>query len=448
MSIDHWMLFSTFAEQEYFEYPRTGTYKGVIINANMASYAPSGLSAFLVEKTAAQTEYIIDPLTHAFQHDPSFILNDKGEPKPSINRLAGYYGSPVVELVGERQVLPEDFLNNDVLQEFVHKCMHFQRNQLADYMKSSSATKYMDDVNSEISPYAIIAPYFFLTETTIDSWLDVNKRAVELALENLEENENCFAATVISRGVLSNPKLRQKVVDCFRNLRVSGYLLWVDDLDEQAANEIELKGLLTLGSELSQNGEKEVINKHGGYFSILAASGLGGNALSGVAHAPEFGEFRSVVPVGGGIPISRYYVPLLHARIRYRDAVSMFNSKGWLDSVEAFHKNVCNCNECLETLQGSIDNFTRFGDSTERMTRRRHGFVRIDYPTTDARKRCLKHYLQRKMREYDAASNMSNRDLIDNLEEGVRVFRDAFGTNVVEHLNLWRDIYEKLDRSD
>ncbi len=51
MNIDHWMIFSTFAEQVYFIYPTIETYKGVIINGNMATYAPDGLAAFLLEKT-------------------------------------------------------------------------------------------------------------------------------------------------------------------------------------------------------------------------------------------------------------------------------------------------------------------------------------------------------------------------------------------------------------
>ncbi len=59
-----------FAEQNFFAYPTPDTYQGVIINANMAAYAPAGIAAFLLEKTAAKTRYVVDPLTHAFQHDP------------------------------------------------------------------------------------------------------------------------------------------------------------------------------------------------------------------------------------------------------------------------------------------------------------------------------------------------------------------------------------------
>src|SRR3972149_11265878 len=104
---DHWMQFGTFAQKDYFEFPETGTYKGVIINGNMAAHAPAGLAAFLLEKTQS-TSYIIDPLTHAFQHDPEVVKNNEGEPKASVRTLADAYGKPVCSSVGSAPLLPDD----------------------------------------------------------------------------------------------------------------------------------------------------------------------------------------------------------------------------------------------------------------------------------------------------------------------------------------------------
>ena len=85
-TIDHWMMFGTFGQQRHFVYPSPETYRGVIINANMAAYAPAGLAAFLMEKTQG-LRYIIDPLTHAFQHEPTAIQNDDGEVKTSFQKI-------------------------------------------------------------------------------------------------------------------------------------------------------------------------------------------------------------------------------------------------------------------------------------------------------------------------------------------------------------------------
>src|SRR2546428_4971235 len=107
MSIDHWMMFGTFAEQRHFIYPSPDTYKGVVINGNMAAHAPDGLAVFLLENT--NLVYFIDPMTHAFQHNPLFVLGDDGEPKSSISALALTYdpkGEDVYRFVGKKPLLP------------------------------------------------------------------------------------------------------------------------------------------------------------------------------------------------------------------------------------------------------------------------------------------------------------------------------------------------------
>lgn len=439
MSIDHWMMFSTFAEQNFFAYPTPDTYQGVIINANMAAYAPAGMAAFLLEKTAAQTKYVVDPLTHAFQHDPGLISNAEGEPKKSIKSLAEAYGDPIKEIVGKRPLLPQDLADEEVLKNLVQQCVGYQVDHLSSYIKKSDAAKYLDDDDLSVAPYAVVAPYFYVTETTLDQWLAVNVRSAELTVEEKVAGKR-FAAVVVSQGVAVDEEARKKLCGAFSAIPLDGFLVWIDNLDEQTASGAELRGLKDLCARLRSGGEREVINIHGGYFSILAAGPLGDHALSGVAHGPEFGEFRSVVPVGGGIPISRYYIPDLHARVRYRDAVAMFRSKGWLESAESFHDNVCNCDECLSTLDGDPANFGLFGEGTVKSVKRRHGMVRIEFPTSEAKQRCLRHYLQRKKREFVAASEAPRQVLLDNLKAGEDKYRDVAGLEGVGHLQLWRKV--------
>lgn len=438
MSIDHWMMFSTFAEKNYFAYPTKNTYQGVIINANMAAHAPAGIAAFLIEKTALDTKYVVDPLTHAFQHDPGLISNSEGAPKASIKTLAEAYGSPIDEIVGIRPLQPADLTDDGVLREFVSRCVNYQTKHLSGYINESNAAKYIDD-EATVSPYAVIAPYFFLTETTVDNWLPINLKAAAMTAD---EKTSCkrFAAIVVSQGVAVDEPSKRKICDGFREIDLDGFFVWIDNLDEQTASGAELRGLLDLCKKLRFGGKREVINIHGGYFSILSAGSLGANALSGVAHGPEFGEFRSVVPVGGGIPISRYYVPELHARIRYRDALAMFRTKHWLDTADRFHEQVCDCEECKETIAGDPANFGLFGDGSIKTVKRRHGLVRIEFPTSEAKQRCLRHYLQRKHREFVAASMAPKDQLLQNLIDGEKKYVDVVGLDGVAHLRLWRDV--------
>lgn len=445
MLVDHWMLFSTFAEQRYFEYPKIGAYKGVIVNGNMAVHAPAGMAGFLLEKTSTNMQYIVDPLTHAFQHDPELICGNDGEPKASIRGLADAYGEPIVSALGHRPLLPKHLADDSVLRDFVHNCIDFQATHLANYMIASDAAKYFDEDEAAKPPYAVVSPYFYITESTIDGWLPIMVRAAQIAREYISEDVpyKLFGAIVVSQGVMADEGLSRGVADALGPLGLDGFLLWIDNFDEQSASRAELHGLIRFGRMLRGQERREVINLHGGYFSVLAAGNLGDGALSGVTHAPEFGEYRSVVPVGGGIPIAKYYVPGLHSRVRYRDTVRIFGSMGWLTSADQFHSEVCACPECTRVIDNNIENYQLFGEGIVKRVRRRHGLVRIEFPTSEAKKRCLKHYLQCKYNEYHAASEAPARTLINNLSDGEDKYAEAVGLEGVSHLHLWRDVFNK-----
>ena len=444
MPVDHWMTFSTFAEQDHFEYPQVGAYQGVIINGNMAAYAPAGLAAFLLQKTAPETKYLIDPITHAFQHDPALISDQKGKPKRSIQSLADAYGSPIKDIVGISPLLPNKLQDDNMLRTFVKKCLEYQSEQISMYMAKSGAAKYMDDPN-ELHPYALIAPYFYLTEAAIDEWLPINIRAAKIAVDILNKDKKCFAAVVVDQGILLDPRLIEQICEALSKVSLDGFLIWVDNLDEQSAATAKLRGLLNLTRSLRGKDRKPVINLHGGFFSVLAAGNLGDGAMTGVAHGPEFGEFRPVVPVGGGIPIARYYVPRLHARIRYRDAALMFSKLGALKSAAVFHQRICDCPQCQETIADDIINFTKFGGGTTKSVRRKHGIVRIQFPTTEAKLMCLRHYLQRKHREYLSVTELDADALIKNLCDGEAEYLPVAGSAGVSHLRIWQKIFDNYN---
>ncbi len=439
MSVEHWMMFGTFAEQRHFEYPARGTYQGVIINANMAAHAPAGLAAFLLEKTAGM-RYIVDPLTHAFQHDPEVICNEDGEPKPAIRSLAEVYGDPIAKNVGKRPVLPKHFDDDGVLKRFTENCIAFQRDHLRGYMEENDAAKYLDDGDCS-PPYAVIAPYFYLTETTYTEWLPVLTRAVVHARAHVGDGPKVFASIVVDQGVLVDESAREAIGKAFAEVAVDGFVVWADNLDEQAASILELHGWLDLVQRLRKNKTREVINLHGGYFSIMAGGTLGnGRYFTGVTHGPEFGEFRGVVPVGGGIPIARYYIPRLHSRVRFRDALRILNEMDLLKDAKTFHDGVCKCDECKSVIDGDIANFTRFGEGAAKSVRRKHGIVRIEFPTGDTKLRCLRHYLQRKKLEYDAASTLDAAKLLAELQDGVDRYKEAAGLEAVSHLRVWHRV--------
>ncbi len=445
MPIDHWMMFGTFAEQRHFIYPTKDTYTGVVINANMVAHAPAGLAGFLLELTGG-LPYLIDPITHAFQHEPKFVTDHKGEKtKSSILSLAEKYGPPVSQLVGIRPIRPKDFEDNQVLRSFVENCLRFQSDVLVEEMKNTSTVKYLLDENGNIPdslrPKALIAPYFYLTETTIEEWLPVSVRSAKIA-RDLYPDRPIFGSIVISQGILGEPDLLKTIVSDLLPIGLSGFVVWVDNLNEHTASGRELKALVDLAGDLRDDGRNEVINLHGGYFSVLSSGLLKERSFSGVTHGPEFGEFRSVVPVGGGIPIAKYYVPQLHARVRYQEVLNLFNKKNWFESPKIFHSNVCNCLKCQEVINDNIENFVLFGESNVREVRRGTGIVRIAYPTADAKLRCLCHYLQRKNIEFQMAATASAEQLLGDLEIGTTTFEEVMGLDGVAHLLMWKRVLE------
>jgi hypothetical protein len=437
MPLEHWMMFSTFAEQNYFVYPNNNSYSGVIINANMAAHAPSGLASFIMGKLSGHTKYIVDPFTHAFQHDPSYIKNGDRNVKKSIKLLADKYGPPISDYVGDRPLGSSDFLSNEIVTNFTRKVLDFQRDHLHDFMASSDEAKYLEE--SEIKkPAAIIAPYFFLPETDWEGWLNTNLSCINAAIGLCQDEEHLFAEIVIDRGVLLDPKILKKIIEGYRQFspRIHGCLLWIDNFDEQIVSITELSSMKNICASL-RTIFPEVINLHGGYFSILLGSVAGRNCMTGVTHGPEFGEFRSVVPVGGGIPISRYYVPRLHSRVRYREALDIFKSAGWLNSSNEFHENVCDCLECRETIAGDPTNFIKFGQDEVKNVRRGMGLVRIGFPTSETKSHCLRHYLQRKNREYQMADGAQPQVLLDELSASIRDYEPRIGHDGVSHLHRW-----------
>jgi hypothetical protein len=443
MQVDHWMTFGTFAEQRYFTYPEEHSYKGVIINANMLAHAPAGLAAFISGKTRPNFPFIIDPLTHAFQLDKSYISNKNGDDvKSSIKNLANEYGRFISNIVGKRAVIPDDFLDIKVLEEFVNNCINFQIEKLTNAIKDTEYYKYLEEFGEEVNkPYALVAPYFYMEEITIDDWLPLLVNSVKIAVDRKNHNKyKIFASIVINQGILLESDLIEKIIDTFHNIELDGFLVWIDELDETNTNRAVLKGFLKLCTGLRYNGNKEVINLHGGYFSLLASSSeFGQSAFSGVAHGPEFGEFRKIVPVGGGIPIAKFYIKQLHARVNYREALNYFNSLGWLDTAESYYSNVCDCKECREVIQDSPANFTIYGIAETKQVKRGRNLTSMEYAVKETKEHCLKHYLCRKQFEYENVSKMSKNELLEDLKNGEKDM-SSIAPEAVLHLKLWQNV--------
>lgn len=453
MDVQHWMTFGTFAEQRFFIYPSPETYFGIIINASMAAHAPDGIAAFLLEKNRSGINYIIDPMLHAFQHDPTHVMsfNEKTKDfqlKSSVGALADEYGSLIKRSAGKRAILPGDFSDDAVLNEMVENCLSFQKNHISERMQSSNTNlKYLETPPDSLLPYALVTPYFYLTEVSSSEWLPIMNKIVRMSRDSKHARGlKLFGSIVIKGNLLHTPRLKRLLADIME-WDVDGYLLWVDNLDEHDSDYESLAGLQNLSRELRRNGTREVINIHGGYFSILSANNeLAPSCFSGISHGPEYGEMRAVIPVGGGIPISRFYIRDLHMRVRFRDALYYLSRKEYLANSSIFYEQVCDCDQCRETIQNDIANFNKYGETVTKLVKRRNSYASIEYSTKETKERALRHYLQMKQTEFQFISSSSASDITNDLDVGIEKYKEVAGEDGVSHLKLWRLVIEKEAR--
>lgn len=453
-------MFGTFAEQRHFIYPEPDTYEGIFINANMAAYAPAGIAKFIQTRTR-NPKYIIDPQTHAFQHNPKHIMSESLNKetdkrvlglKKSFAKLVEKYGEPALSMAGKKPITPATFNEDETLKSFTTNCIDFQKNFISSLTNQSEDCKYTsfdpDNPDGEadkigLTPYALIPPYFYMQEATYKEWLSINKRSIEIALRDSSDDDKIFAMLVLGQGILTNSDALNDITDTYAKLSgIDGFIIWIDDLAEFEASSAELTGLLTLASKLNSDGTKEVINLHGSYFTVMGTNPKWGKkTFTGVCHGPEFGERRSIVPVGGGIPIAKYYIPELHQRIRYREAANLFRDMGYLSSSESFYDNVCGCSECRDSIENNPDaNFILYGDANPKTRKTRNGgIVRIEIPKIETKIRCLQHYLNRKAIEYQFASTASIGQISSKLDEDINKYESMLPDDIA-YLKTWKKV--------
>jgi len=442
----HLVRFGTAADQTYLLNEFAPTYDQLIVNANTIAHMPAAMATFLAVR--ANKPFFIDPQTHAFQHEleplRSTSRKSAGKIKRSWEKLISRYGDPVQRSVlGEdRSILPEDFANDDECKAFVQRVVAFQLDELNDQFKSGPDAAYVaylaeaaDRVNLVV-PSLAVAPYFFLTPQFFDEWLNVNIRCLGYAREVARERKVALAAqVVISQDVLMLSELCHQLVEAYSSAKPDVILLWIDSFSEHDQSTGELAAYVSLVSELSNI--SPVVNLYGGYFSIAAARfGQLRDKLVGVCHGLEYGETKPTVPISGGVPVAKFYIPRLHERLSPRIATRIIRALGGFDSVESFHRNICNCAMCQTVIRRQPER--EFGEytATKISTFWRSGRrVAMDFPTASASDLCTRHYMWCKHREYT-----DHTDLSSTREAFSREFdalKRAVGLDYVGHCKTW-----------
>jgi hypothetical protein len=449
----HWIRFGKSAETKIFK-ERQDTFEGMAMNANAVAHFGRALSGFIFIQ-ARRKNFFIDPLTHAFQHPLDKICSEKGEVRPSLKKLIDIYGEPLratlLNQTNPRPVRPDDFKPGNI-EQFTQNVLAFQRNHLFNCLEDDFKA-YLEEFKDMLpsSPLFLTPPYFYMNEPENESyykkWMEINKQFVEISREITEKSENIFGQLVIDQALLlkmmGEKDLLQSFLEIYR--AADGILLWVDELDEHKAFTNTLKALVYLVKSIKEKfPDKYVIALYGGYFSEMLMK----TGFDGVVHGPEYGESRAVVPVGGGIPIAKYYYPSIKKRVPSNEVIPWLTHLNF-SNAEAFHLNVCDCSFCKRSITGNaINDFIEiYGktDSVEINTRWRKKIMR-EFPTVESSNNCLAHYLEVKKREFAQVESNDLNALIKKLTGIYEAYKKYFDTWIDEthfsHLKRWKEALE------
>lgn len=440
----HLVRYGIAADQKYLIASLLGTYDQLVVNARMVAHMATSLALFISQR-AKNKPYLIDPETHAFQHSIEYLQSNseksKGEIKRSIRKLVEAYGEPLQGLVQKRRpILPEHLTREDQQRrEFCERVIKFQLDAITDQVKEIDNAEYYEFLKykgaietDSFRPRLVIAPYFCMDGNTFEEWLPVNISCAKDSIAIAQKLAIPLAIQiVISQSLLFDETQMERLVDAYKNLGRRILLVWVDSFNEHEVSPSLLKAFVRMIKKLKE-ACGPIVNLYGSYFSIML---LHHGILDGVTHSLEYGEERPLVPVGGGIPTAKFYLPALHMRLRREDALRAVRSLGGFKDVTGFLQNVCDCDRCKGVI---VENPRK--DFADYLRTKRVNTRNIPYPQT--KDNSVTHYMLCKEREFKKPGD--TREIVQQLNDASHNLREAVGVESTHHCRKWAEMVSGL----
>lgn len=453
MTIQHLVRLGTHSEKKYLKKFKD-TYDAVVINANILAHAVNAMSSFL--GCELMRKFLIDPQTYAFQSRVNLLQDNKEDVKKSIKKLIDLYGEKLSNIIinDKRSVRLSDFEGENgaaFLSELCENVINFQKNTIKnETTNNSDYSEYLEYLFEEqdntecrpdaLEPFGLIAPYFYMKESSYPSWLDINIKAID---ESKKHSTNgIYAQIVFEKELLLNKEACNIISEKYIAANCEGYFLWIDSFDEKGVSSAYLNNFMDILKKF-RDGNKKVYHIYGSYFSIML-TGLG--FLEGTCHGMEYGETREVFPVGGGIPSSKFYLPKIHRRLLYRNALELLkDKKQYFASKSVYFQNVCSCPKCQELIENPENDFIKYGISNSTTFTRNKQSVTMSYPTTEAKENCLEHYLYVKHNEYTKVLSKRAEVLIEELQSSLNEYEEDINEigEDIEYLNIWKKVIKE-----
>ncbi len=419
-------------------------FSAVIFNATIVAYSKSAVADLVA---VHKNQYIIDPQTHIYQQNISAVQAENSHGIVSVKKSVDKYLSELPSVLKTRYynkkigLLPDDII--DIIDELVEKTYSFDTSYVDKYIKNKEYDKYLNFANIGPSPAVAIAPYFMIkssySEIEIDNWMKLNSLCAEKFISLNRGKYKVGIQIVIDKRILESSSILDKIKDCYKGNVIDYAFIWVDNFNLFDATEKQQEQFKALLMTLTNLGIKPIM-AYGGYDSIILCNKDLSYRMYGVAQSVGYGEMRHVTPVGGGLPVNKYYFPPLHSRLSLSEVTSILSIKGYfakssVNASEDFYQNICACKMCREIIGNNIDNFMRYNESSDFTML---NGIKRNRPTTEASLIAAIHFMHAKVDEWNSVENMSFDTLKKNLLKGYA----EYCPTKYHNLQDWCSIYE------
>ena len=415
----------------------------VIFNATIVAYSSSAVADLV---SVYENQYIIDPQTHIYQHPIDAIQTKNKDGKRVVKKSVLQYLDELPEILKTKYFSFGGELTPSVMSPNINGLVtavyDFETKYVDKYIKKKEYDKYLQFVNLGPAPRIVIAPYFMLKssydKSTVSEWMNLNRIAAE---EFIELNNGLYPVgiqIVADKEVLEKDAFIDEVMKTYDGLNAEFAFIWIDEFNSIQASATQKKQFKKLLEVLTQIGLKPIM-AYGGFDAILLCNSDLPFRMYGVAQSVGYGESRAITPVGGGLPVNKYYFPPLHNRLNMSDVIPILRQKGYFTSdkkaaAHQFYSHICSCRQCRSVIKDNIDNFYAYNESIPFTIR---NSVTRNRPTTDANLISAMHFMYAKMDEWELVESSS-------LQQLLKVLLDAhseFDPDNKEKILAWWEVY-------
>lgn len=423
-------------------------FDAAIFNATIVAHSGASVADLI---SMHSRRYIIDPQTHIFQQDVSaYTTENKKTHIPSIKQSVLKYLRQMPEAITntiiQEKKMPSTVCLEQNLDSLVECVYKFQVEYVNSFIQKKEYDKYLKFANMGPKPRLVIAPYFMFktgySSAEQEMWLNFNRTCLNKTILLAQGKEEIAAQLVLEKGVLSE----EFIAHVITTYDVSGYdyiFIWVDDFNSFTDSTKHNTLFAQLIQALNGIGKKPIM-AYGGYESIVLCNEQSPCRLYGVAQSVGYGEYRPITPVGGGMPVNKYYFPPTHIRMRFDDVARILLVQGYFNEdrtaqehAQNFYNNICDCQTCHEVIGDDIHQFSTYNDSTPYEVKTKYGVLSKNRPTMDASLIAALHFLHCKVAEWKFVEENDFATVISDLESQY----DRYQPDLSQKIKKWCEVY-------